>query len=420
MRAFDVTAVLLGIAAVCGYVNHRFLRLPASIGTMTLVLAGSLAVAAIDALWPHADLRSTVSAFVARVDFDETLLRGMLCFLLFAGALRIDLRDLRSHTPTVAALSTAGVLISTVIVGVAAHAVFSVVGADVSWPVCFVFGALISPTDPVAVLALLKKVRAARDLEVQIAAESLFNDGVGVVLFLSIGAAAGLQSGEPHALDLGALAVSFLRSIAGGTVVGLGIGYVAYRAIKGVDDYAVELLVTLALVMLAYSVSLALDVSGPIAVVVAGLLIGNPGRHQAMSAETERYLDAFWDVLDEILNAVLFLLLGLQAFSVSAGRQGVTAGLLLIPLILIARLISVAIPASIVRVKRSGRWGFIAALTWGGLRGALPVAMVLSLPAFGARELLLVATYSTVVFSIVVQGLSMQRVLNRFGLAAPA
>ncbi len=417
MNAFDVAAILIAVAAVCGYVNHRVLRLPATTGTLLVALVSSVGVLAFDTVVPGLSLREALDRFLSQIDFNEALMHGMLSFLLFAGALHVDLTVLLAHKWSIGLLSTFGVIISTALTGWLSHAVFGLVGLPLPLTVCFMFGALISPTDPIAVLALLKQVRAPKDLEVQIAGESLFNDGIGVVLFVALGSIAGLSgaAGEHLSMQPGDLALFFLREVGGGAALGLGFGYTAYRALKTLNEHTLELLITVALVMFTYSLSFRLGVSGPIAMVVSGLLIGNPGRRKAMSAQTQAYIGAFWNMMDEILNAVLFLLLGLEVLSVPAGLNGVSAGILLIPVVLAARLASVAFPIFALRLPRPSARGLIPVLTWGGLRGGLPVAMVLSLPSFPAKGLLLVSTYAIVVFSIVVQGLTMKRLLARYG-----
>ncbi|HEV3062205.1 MAG TPA: cation:proton antiporter [Vicinamibacterales bacterium] len=272
-------------------------------------------------------------------------------------------------------------------------------------------------TDPVAVMGLLKELRAPKSLEAQIAGESLFNDGIGVVLFLALASLAGLFATVPTAAPAtSALLAFFVREVGGGAMLGLGCGFVAYRTLMGIDDHPLELLVTLALVMFTYAVSFTIHASGPIAVVVAGLLIGNPGRRFAMSARTRELVDAFWSMIDELLNTVLFLLLGTQVFAVSTGPRAIAAGLVSVLVVLLARLISVGLPVAAMSFGRGLARGIVPVLTWSGLRGGISVAMVLSLPQFPARDLLLTCTYSVVVFSILVQGLTVRRLLGYYRL----
>lgn len=418
MNGFDVAAVLIAVAAACGYVNRRVLRLPATSGTLIVALASSLVVVAADVTIPALGLRDSVVAFLSGVDFTDALMRGMLCFLLFAGALHVELEGLLESKWTIATLATFGVVLSTAIVGLLAWRTFQAAGVDIAFDVCLVFGALISPTDPIAVMGMLRQLRGPRTIESLIAGESLFNDGIAVVVFFALASASGLVSGGGD-LTSGwiGLVVFFVREVGGGVALGLTLGYVAYRALKSIDDHPLELLITLALAMFVYAMSFRLHVSGPIAVVVAGLLIGNPGRRLAMSERTRERVDAFWSMVDEILNAVLFLMLGLEVFAVAA-RPGVLAtALLAIPIALLARAVSVAVPLTAVCARLGLNRGMIPIVTWSGLRGGLSVAMMLSLPPFPERDLLLASTYAVVVFSIVVQGLSVRRLLVYYGVA---
>lgn len=422
MNAFDTASVLIAVAALSGYLNHRVLKLPATTGTLAVALVSSLLLVAVDQVAPAWGLRDTVASFLREIDFNEALMHGMLCFLLFAGALHIDLEDLLDNKGTIGTLATVGVLLSTAVVGVLLYAGSGLVGLDVPLVVCFVFGALISPTDPIAVMGLLKELKAPKSLEAQIAGESLFNDGVAVVVFFALVSVAGLHGAEVETISLSVTGLGgfFLREVLGGTILGLGLGYVGYHALKSLNDHSLELLITLALVMFTYSLSFWVHVSGPIAVVLEGLLIGNPGRRFAMSERTREHVDAFWQMLDEILNAVLFLLLGIEVFAVPGGVTPLLVGLLAVPLALLARLVSVTVPIAAMSLGGKYRRGIVPVLTWSGLRGGISVAMVLSLPPFPARDYLLAATYAVVVFSILVQGLTVRRVLTHYGVGDPA
>ena len=359
-----------------------------------------------------------VVRFVGAINFNDTLMHGMLCFLLFAGTLHVDLRHLARNRWAIGILSTLGVVISTVLVGALTWLTFGALGLGTPLMACLAFGALISPTDPIAVIGLLKELGAPAALEAQIAGESLFNDGIGVVVFFGVLSLGGLSGG--HAAGPADLLLFFVREVGGGAGLGLALGLLAYRALLTVDDHPLELLITLALAMFLYTLSLWVHVSGPIAVVVAGLLIGNAGRADAMSARTREHLDAFWDMTDSVLNAVLFLLLGLQVLTVPVGPQAVLAGGFAIPIVLMARLISVAIPVLAMRWSHSFVPGIVPILTWSGLRGGLSVAMVLSLPAIPGLNLLIVCTYAVVVFSILVQGLTTRRLLVHYGVGVSA
>ena len=415
----DIAAVLIAVAAVSGYVTHRLLRLPPTSGTLLVALISSLLVLGLEQLIPGLRLQADVERFLAQIDFNQTVMHGLLCFLLFAGALHVDLGGLLDHRWTIAALSTVGVLLSVAVVGTLTWLALDLLGLHQRLLVCLTFGALISPTDPVAVMGLLKELRAPASLESQIAGESLFNDGVGVVVFLGLASMADL-SGAVHAdapgIEWLALAGFALREVAGGVGLGLTLGYVGYRALKSIDDHPLELLITLALVMFLYALSFWIHVSGPIAVVVAGLLIGNPGRRFAMSDRTREHVDAFWSMIDELLNAILFLLLGLEVFAVERWGDVLVPALMAVPICLIARAISVAIPVTAMRVRGPFQRGLVPVLTWSGLRGGISVALVLALPRFPGKEILLASTYAVVVFSVLIQGLTVRRVLVHYGV----
>ena len=417
VNIFDMASVLVAAAAMFGYLNHRILRLPATTGTLVVALLSSLAIVLLEMVVPGINLRSVVQIFLGEIDFDQTLMHGMLCFLLFAGALHVDIEGLIEQRWLIGTLATIGVLLSVSVVGVLVWAAFTLLGVNVSLLACFTFGALISPTDPIAVMGLLKELRAPRRLESQIAGESLFNDGVGVVVFMGLASLAHLGTvGEATSPGVSALAVFAIREVAGGLGLGLALGYAGYRALKSIDDHSLELLITLALVMFVYTLSFWVHVSGPIAVVVAGLFIGNPGRRLAMSDRTREHIDAFWRMIDGVLNAVLFLLLGLSVFAVSHWSDVVLPALAVVPICLLGRFISVAVPVAAMRVRGPLRRGLIPILTWSGLRGGISVALVLSLPRFPGKEVLLASTYAVVVFSVVVQGLTVRHLLAYYGV----
>jgi CPA1 family monovalent cation:H+ antiporter len=423
MNLFDLASVLVALTAVFGYLNHRLLRLPSGTGIFALSLLSSLLLLGINAWKPEWGLRDGVGRFLARIDFTSAFMHGMLCFLLFAGALQVDFQRLRADRWTILLLATAGVLISTALIGFLASVLFNWLGLDVPPVVCFVLGALISPTDPVAVLALLKTLAAPPDLEAQIAGESLFNDGVGVVVFFAFISLAGLDVAGPHAhlaLNVGSLASFFFRQVGGGVLLGLGAGGLAFAALRGIEDHVLELLVTIATVMLMYTLSFPLGVSGPIAVVVAGIFMGGWGRRLAMSNRTKADFNTFWSLVDELLNSALFLFLGLQVLVVAWNGRLIGAGLLLIPIVLAARWISVAVPVGLLGLGRPFRRGLVPILTWGGLRGGLSVAMVLSLPDFPQRDLLVSGTYLVMLFSVLIQGTTMRRLLRFYEIGPHA
>jgi CPA1 family monovalent cation:H+ antiporter len=414
MHPFDLAAVLIAVAAVAGYANHRLLRLPPTSGTLVVALACSLVVAVIEAVVPG--VRERVAVFLGAIDFNQALMHGMLCFLLFAGALHVDLTGLLEQKWTIGLLSTVGVLISTAVTGALTWWTLGLAGTHLSFSSCLLFGAIISPTDPVAVMGLLKELNAPPSLEAQIAGESLFNDGVSVVVFFALLSLAGVSVGATahDAVSASEVLIFLVREVAGGAALGLLFGYIGYRALLSIDDHPLELLITLATAMFLYAASFWIGVSGPIAVVIAGLLIGNPGRRFAMSTRTKDHVDAFWNMADEILNAVLFLLIGLQFLAAPALSAGLAAGLLAIPIALIARLVSVAVPVAALSIGGSFAAGIVPVLTWCGLRGGISVAMALSLPPFPGRDLFVAGTYAVVVFSILAQGLTVRRLLAHY------
>jgi monovalent cation:H+ antiporter, CPA1 family len=405
VHLFDLAAILISAAALFSWFNYRWLKLPSTLGVMLIALVLSLSLALLRRV--GFDLASDVDKVIAAIDFDEALLHGMLSFLLFAGALHVDLDRLREHRWVVGALASVGVLLSTAIVGAGAWLVFAVLGIQLPLIWCLVFGALISPTDPIAVMATLKLLGAPKSLEIKIAGESLFNDGVGVVVFIVL---LGIATGSAPASFSG-ISQLFLMEAVGGAAFGWVLGLVGFKLLKSVDKYDVEVLLSLAMVMGGYALAFRLHVSAPIAIVVAGLFIGNHGRSLAMSAQTRGRLDEFWELIDEILNAVLFLLIGVEVLVLTFHGQYLLAGLLLIPVVLLARFISVGAPIALFRLRREFPTRTVRILTWGGLRGGISVALALSLPAGAVREQLLMATYAVVLFSLLIQGTTIGRLL---------
>ena len=405
MRLLNLAATLITLSALFSYLNHRYLRLPTTIGVMLFALVLSLILIAFGMFDPR--IEQFAEKFLAEIDFNKALMLGMLSFLLFAGALHININDLARHKWVILTLASGGVLLSTVIVGTLTWWLLAALGLQLSFVYCLLFGALISPTDPVAVLGILKTAGVPKSLETKIAGESLFNDGVAVVVFIVLfRIATGGAEVSP-----GGVAGLFLLEALGGVLFGLAIGFAAYSMLKSVDNYQVEILITLALVTGGYALAHAMHVSGPIAIVVAGLLIGNHGRLLAMSKTTRQHLDTFWELLDEILNAVLFVLIGLEILLLVFTRHYFVAGLLAIPIVLLARLLSVGLPIALMRQVRSFSPHVIKILTWGGLRGGISVALALSLPPGPERNLIVAITYIVVVFSIAVQGLTVGKLV---------
>ncbi|MDH3703705.1 MAG: sodium:proton antiporter [Alphaproteobacteria bacterium] len=414
LSLFDISAIVLTLAAVFGYLNHRWLRLPLTIGLVVIALAVSVSVVLLDLFLDTLRFERPIKAVLEKIDFDDTLMKGMLSFLLFAGALHVDLDDLLSRKWAIGIMATVGVLLSTFIVGYAVFLLADQIGVPIPLAWCMVFGALISPTDPVAVMGILKTIKVPQALEAKIAGESLFNDGVGVVVFAIMVAIA--TSGAGGAAPITALGIVqlFLLEAVGGAVLGLATGYIAYRAMKSIDEYNLEVIITLALVMMTYSVGFALHVSGPIAVVVAGLLIGNHGSRFAMSEKTREHIVTFWNLLDEILNAALFLLIGFEVVVISFSVDIAWLMLAVIPIVLFARFMAVATPLTALRLRQEFTQGAVPVLVWGGLRGGISVALALSLPNIPEKQTILAVTYSVVIFSIVVQGLTFHKVVARF------
>ncbi len=403
-------ATLLGLAAIIGYINHRFLHLPRTIGLVLIAMAASLIALGIDALIPGWGVGPGFRAVLVDIDFSDTLMQGMLGFLLFAGALHVDLGHLAKRGWAIAALATGGLLVSTGIVGVGIWFVFNLTGLNISLIYCLLFGALISPTDPVAVLGILKTVKVPASLEAKIAGESLFNDGVGVVIFVILLA---MATSGGNALTLGDITFLFLREALGGAALGLAAGAVAFWALRSIDEYNLEVIITLALVTVTYEVAHMLHTSGPIAVVVSGLLIGNHGTRLAMSETTRAHLTNFWTLIDEVLNAVLFLLIGLEVIIISTTPGLMWVSFIAIPLVLGARFVAVAVPIGVFGLFRDFTKGAIPVLTWGGLRGGISVALALSLPNGDEKDAIVTVCYTVVVFSILVQGLTIGKLVQR-------
>jgi len=407
MGVLNTAAILITLAALFSYLNYRFVRLPNTIGIMiiSLLLSVGILVAGkygADVLIFHA------AEIINNIDFYQTLMNGMLSFLLFAGALHVNLNDLSQQKGVISVLATLGVLASTFIIGGMSWVVLYALGIEISFLYCLLFGALISPTDPIAVLGIIKSARVPKTLETKIAGESLFNDGIGVVVFLVLlGLATGSQ--DASAASIGLL---LAQEALGGVVFGLALGAGVYYLLKDVDNYQLEVLLTLALVMGGYALANFMHISGPIAIVTAGLFIGNHGRLFAMTEKTRQHLDTFWELMDEILNAVLFVLIGLEVLLIALKIEYFLAALVIIPLVLFARYVSVGTPILILAKFRKFTPGVVQVMTWGGLRGGISVALALSIPAGAEREVILAITYAVVIFSIIVQGLTIGRVVE--------
>ena len=407
MEMLDLAALLLTLAAIFSYINFRFLKLPTTIGIMLIAMLISISLVVLGHCG-FEGIQNKATVVLEGIDFNKALMHGMLSFLLFSGALHVNLEDLAQHKWIISILATFGVVMSTFIVGSIAWIVFLLIGLKLPFIYCLLFGSLIAPTDPIAVIGILKKAGVPKSLETKITGESLFNDGVAVVVFLVI---MGIVTGG-HDVTAGHIMLLFMEEAVGGVLFGLAIGWIAYRMLKSVDNYQVEVLITLALVMGGYALANAIHVSGPIAMVVAGIFIGNRGRLFAMSEKTREHLDSFWELIDEILNAVLFLLIGLEILVLTVKGNYLIAGLIMIPVVLLARFISVGVPVTFMRRVRDFSPHAVKIMTWGGLRGGISVALALSIPNGPEREALLTVTYIIVIFSILVQGLTIERFVS--------
>lgn len=407
MTFLQITSALIVLAGTFAAINAIFFRLPSAIGILIVSLLASLGLLGLDALWPGLHLTAELQRMVVAFDFSDALLEGMLGLLLFAGALHVKFSDLKAHWGIVMLMATMGVCLSTLVAGIG----FSwITGAPLL--IALVFGALISPTDPVAVLGVLRAAKLPKSLETKIAGESLFNDGVGYVVFLVLVGVAFPAAGA-HGASFGDAALLFFREAFGGAVLGLALDWGTYRVMCEINDYSVEVLLTLALAFGGYQLALWLHVSAPIMAVCAGLLIGDEMTAHAMTQKTRDYVDAFWKLLDEILNAILFLMIGLEVFAIAFSIGAITAGLLAIGLSLLARWCAVIVPIMVLRPFRDFSQGIVPIMTWGGLKGGISVALALSLPESEFKPLILTVTYIVVLFSIIVQGLTVAPMARR-------
>ena len=395
MPLFELAAILLVLTAAFGWINHRLAVLPHTIGLLVMGLGASLVIIGAETAFPGLLQFEDVAGLVRQVDFQETVLDGMLAFLLFAGALHVDAPSLRSRAWTIGMMATVGVVVSTAIIGFGLWAAAGMLGIAMPLPWALVFGALISPTDPVAVIATLKEVKVPSDLQIVMTGETLFNDGIGVVLFVVlVEAAVGGNIDPLHVTQI------FFVEALGGAALGAITGYIAYRAMRAIDDYSIEVMISLALVVATYAVATRLHMSGPLAVVVAGLLIGSRGPRDALSDQTQRYLFGFWTLIDEMLNSVLFLLIGLEVLVLRFEPAFGWLMALAVPLVLVARLAAVSGPVLLLGRFRSFVRATIPVLTWGGLRGGISVALALSIPEVAEKSALLAATYAVVLFTL--------------------
>lgn len=409
MTILQIASLLIVLAGAFGAINYLYLRLPPAIGILVVALLASFGVIGFDLVVPSLGVADSVRSAVLEIEFSEALLEGMLGLLLFAGALHVKLSDLRREWVVVMLMATVGIGLSTTIVG---FGFAWLTGMPIL--IALVFGALISPTDPVAVLGVLRDAELQKSLETKIAGESLFNDGVGYVVFLVLVGLA-FPHGDSHGSGVEGAAKLFLQEAMGGALLGIVLGWLTFRVMRRIDDYSLEVLITLGLAFGGYELAVYLHVSAPIMAVCAGLLIGDIGAKHGMSEETRQYVDAFWKLIDEILNAVLFLLIGVEVFAVAFELDFLIAGIASIALALVARLAAVAVPVLMLKPFRDFSKGVVPIMTWGGLKGGISVALALSLPDGEWKPLILTVTYIVVIFSIIVQGLTVARLAERVG-----
>lgn len=405
MSLLQIASTLIVLAGAFGAINYLVLKLPSAIGILIVALLASVIMMGLDLIVPSLGIADTIRAQVVGIEFSDALLEGMLGLLLFAGALHVKTSDLKREWPTVTLMATMGIAISTAVVG---YGFAYVTGMPLL--VALVFGALISPTDPVAVMGVLRETNLPKSLETKIAGESLFNDGVGYVVYLILVGAAFTGAAHGHSdTSVASATALFAQEAIGGAALGLVLGFLTFRVMRHIDDYSLEVLLTLGLAFGGYELAVALHVSAPIMAVCAGLLIGDVGTRLGMSEETRKYVEAFWKLIDEILNAVLFLMIGVEVFAIVFDTANVMAGLAAIVLGLFARFLAVAVPITLLRPFRDYSTGVIRIMTWGGLKGGISVALALSLPDGEWKPVILTATYMVVVFSIIVQGLTVAR-----------
>lgn len=409
MSYYAIISGLVFLAAFFGYINVRFFKLPTTIGLMLITLLYTLGVLGLG--YFDDTLLKAEAQLIRQIDFETVLMDYMLSFLLFAGALHTNFQQLKKHRWPIIAFATIGVVSSTFLIGTAVFYLLQVFGASVSYIYCLLFGAIISPTDPIAVLGILKKAKAPKNLEIKIVGESLFNDGVGVVLFLTLFKIASATGTSVEPMDIVKL---FGLEVFGGIVLGLLVGWVTFKLLKSIDDFSIEVIITLAAVMVGTVAAQELHLSAPLAMVMAGLMVGNDrARDTAMSETTELYVDKFWELIDILLNAILFVLIGMEMLILTYEIHYILAGLVAIPVVLLCRYLSLWVPVKTFERKLDFVPHTNVIMTWGGLRGGISIALALSLSDEMNREMFLVMTYIVVVFSILVQGLTIEGVIKK-------
>ncbi len=404
---YTVMYIILTFAIGIAYINHRFIRMQTTIAIMVSSLILSFAFI-IFGRYGMNGFEDQLADTLSRIDFHKLLMNGMLSFLLFAGAMTVEFNDLREYKWEIGTLASLSTVASTLIVGTAIYFLLNALNIHMQFIYCLLFGALISPTDPIAVLGMCKEVNAPRGLNTCVAGESLFNDGVGIVIFLTIYQVA-FASGQPTWEQVVGL---FFQQAIGGIIYGIFLGIAAYRLMRSVDDHKIQILITIAITTGGYALAEALNISGPLAMVVAGIFIGNRGRNFSMSQKSRESLDTFWEIIDEILNAVLFLLIGFELLILHISKTEIMAAVIAIPVVLAARYITVSVPMSVFKIWRRYSPHTVSVMVWGGLRGGLAVALALALPAGKYRDLILAMTYAVVVFAIVIQGLTIKPLIK--------
>lgn len=406
MEFFHLLSILIVLSAGFSYINYRVFKLPNAIGLMMVSLIFSFIILIAGRFFPQ--FTAWVEGILLSINFSDLLLEGMLSFMLFAGAIHIKFADLKSERLSIILFSTISVILSTIIIGYSSYYLLNAFGIHVELIDAMLFGALISPTDPIAVISILKSAGVTKSLETKIAGESLFNDGVAVVVFITI-----LQLTKPGAqLDVGSIATLFAKEAIGGILLGIIIGYIGFKLIVSIDNYQVEVLITLAIVMGGYTLAHFIHVSGPLAMVAAGLITGNHSKNLGMSSVTAEYIDKFWELLDEILNAILFVLIGLELLILETNRTVLLVAFILIGIALVTRYFSVWVPSIIIRLKEELTRRTLLILTWGGLRGGISIALALSIHPDQHRDTWVTITYVIVCFSILVQGLTIGKLAS--------
>ncbi len=409
MEIYNIITLIIVLAAIFGYINFRFIKLPGTIGIMLISLVASLVVIGVSLIEPT--FFAKTSGVLSSIDFHTALMKVMLSFLLFAGAFHIDAKKLKSERTSIITFATIGVVISTFIVGTLIYGAFQLFGLSIDYIYCLLFGALISPTDPIAAIGILKKAKIPETLETKISGESLFNDGVGVVIFATLIEIAQVGLSNTSGWDIAWL---FIEEAGGGLIFGVALGYLGYLALRSIDNYIVETMITLAIVMGGYFLADKLHVSGPLAMVMAGLITGNKSMEQGVSDTTRDYIGKFWEMIDEVMNAILFLLIGFEMLIIPFNMTLLWLGCIAIIVVLLARYLAVVIPIMFLKYKKNPfEKNAIPILTWGGLRGGISVALALSVPKYMYGEVFVSITYIVVLFSILVQGLTIGKFAKR-------